>query len=64
MYDCIILSAVIPDVIFEFEQLALSASEGNAAVVCVSAMYNNEFPPVVVFSTNLSAIAGTAGEKN
>lgn len=58
------LSAVTPDVIIELDQLAVSASEGTAAVVCASARFNNEFPFGFVFSTDLSAIAGTAGEKN
>ena len=57
-------AAAIPDVIIEFDQLAVSASEGNSAVVCASAQFNNEFPFDAVFSTNLSVIAGTAGTKN
>ena len=57
-------AAAIPDVIIEFDQLAVNASEGNSAVVCASAQFNNEFPFDAVFSTNLSAMAGTAGTKN
>ena len=53
-----------PDVIIEFDQLAVSASEGNAAVVCVSATFINEVQFGAVFSTDLSAIPGTAGNKN
>ena len=52
---------MIPDVIIEFDQLAVSASEGTAAVVCASVMFNNEFPFDAVFSTDVSAVAGTAG---
>ena len=54
-------AVVIPDVIIEFDQLAVNASEGNSAVVCASAQFNNEFSFAAV---NLSAIAKTAGTKN
>ena len=50
--------------IIEFDQLAVNASEGNAAVVCALAMFNDEFQFGAVFSTDLSAIPGTAGTKN
>ena len=54
-------SAVIPDVIIEFDQLDVNASEGSAAVVCASVRFNNEFPFDAVFSTDVSAMARTAG---
>ena len=47
--------------VIEFDQLAVNASEGNAAVVCASIRFNNEFPFDAVFSTELSVVAGTAG---
>ena len=57
-------AAAIPDVIIEFDQLAVNASEGNSAVVCASAQFTNEVPFDTVFFTNLSVKAGTAGTKN
>jgi hypothetical protein len=57
-------AAVIPDVLIELDQVFVIASEGNAAVVCASATFNNEFRFDTIVSTELSAIVGTAGEKN
>lgn len=62
---CILLVfTVMPGVVIELEQLAVNASEGNAAVVCASARFNNEFPFDAVFSNNLSFVDGTAGRLN
>lgn len=50
--------------IIEFDQLVVNASEGNAAVICASARFNNEFPFDFVFTADVSAIPGTAGAEN